>query len=350
MKYGGKKQKNIGMKLLLCTVKHVFAGDEKYIKKVSEFNTDADYIEIKHNGAIDYGKIIYVIKENTEYDGFCATLIYIIYFLIFAKQHGFVPVIKLSKDYAYYDEDMSKETENPWGYYFEAKSDTYDVENALNVCYSNYIHRDSIRSRYNFSPYKVDNYTDKTIFETCSPLIREYLQLKPEIIADASGLLGDARGKGQKILGVHFRGTDYKQGFNNHPIFVGEEETIEEIKKVVRPGMFEAVFLATDDASMGEKIKNALPGTTVLMHTDVFRSDGEESVAFSENSRKYHHYLLGYEVARDMYTLSLCDGLVAGKSSVGFLSNLYKHSRDEAYEYLHIIDHGNNVNDKECYQ
>jgi hypothetical protein len=47
-----------------------------------------------------------------------------------------------------------------------------------------------------------------------------------------------------------------------------------------------------------------------------------------------------------MYTLSLCDGLVAGKSSVSYQSNLYKHSRYEEYEYMHIIDNGNNVNEK----
>ena len=345
-----KKRKVSGFRLLLHALKRVIRRDEKYIEKVSRFDVDADYIEIHHNGNKDYGKVLYVIKENTGYDGFCATVRFAIFFLIYAKEHGFVPVIRFTKEFAYFDEEKSREIKNPWEYYFVSADDAYDVENALNVCYGDYIHRDYIRSRYDFSPYKAENYFDESIFEVCSPLIKEYLRLKPEIIADASGLLGGVREKGQKILGVHFRGTDYKQGFNNHPIFVGEEETIEEIKKVIGPGMFEAVFLATDDASMGEKIKSALPGTMVLMHTDVFRSDGDESVAFSENGRKYHHYLLGYEVARDMYTLSLCDGLVAGKSSVGFLSNLYKHSRDEEYEYLHIIDHGNNVNDKECYQ
>ena len=81
------------------------------------------------------------------------------------------------------------------------------------------------------------------------------------------------------------------------------------------------------------------------MYADVFRSDNDTSVAFSKSDRKYHHYLLGYEIARDMYTLSLCDGLVAGKSSVSYLSNLYKHSRDEEYEYMKIIDNGNNVNE-----
>ena len=115
-------------------------------------------------------------------------------------------------------------------------------------------------------------------------------------------------------------------------------------------GSFDAVFIATDDASICDRIKKELTDIEVLSHTDVFRSDGNESVVFSDSSRKFHHYLLGYEIARDMYTLSLCDGLVAGKSSVSFLSNLYKHSRDEAYEYMRIIDNGNNLNDNEYYK
>ncbi len=77
------------------------------------------------------------------------------------------------------------------------------------------------------------------------------------------------------------------------------------------------------------------------------RSDGNRSVAFSKSDRRCHHYLLGREIVRDMYTLSLCDGLVAGKSSVSYMSNLYKHSRNEEYEYMHIIDKGNNVNEKQ---
>lgn len=342
--------KHLGAILLLRTLKHVFAGDDKYINMMSELNPDSDYIEIRHNGSVDYGKIVYVIKENTGYDGFCATLIFIIYHLIFAKEHGFAPVIKLSREFAYYDEDKSKEIANPWEYYFEVPEGTFDDSKALNVCYCNYHQRDLMRDKYDLTPYKAENYSDDKVFELCLPLVREYLRLKPEIIEASSNILKPVKDRGGKILGVHFRGTDYKKGFNAHPVFVDEDQTIEEIKKAMETGNFDAVFIATDDASIYDRIREALPEIEILTHSDVYRRSGDESVAFSISDRKYHKYLLGYEVSRDMYTLSLCDGLVAGKSSVGFMSNLYKHSRDEEYEYMHIIDNGNNSNDNEYFK
>ena len=341
-----KNNKNpSGLNLLLRTFKHVILRDEKYIRKMSEFDENSDYIEVRHNGKKDYGKIVYVIRENTGYDGFCATAVYILYFLLFAGEHGFAPIIKLSRDFAYFDEEKSKEIANPWEYYFEIPDDCPDDTQALNVCYCNYHQRDLMRIRYNLNPYRIENYSDSKALELSSPLIGKYMRLKPEIISDSSSVLECVTGRGGKVLGVHFRGTDYKRGFDRHPVYVDETQTIDEIRKAMDTGKFDAVFVASDDPDIYDSIKEALPEVPVLMHRDVYRSSGNESVAFSKSSRKYHKYLLGYEIARDMYTLSLCDGLVAGKSSVGFMSNLYKHSRNEEYEYMHIIDNGNNSND-----
>ena len=287
----------------------------------------------------------YVIRENTGYDGFCATLIYVMYFLMFAQEHGFAPVIKLTREFAYFDEEKSKEISNPWEYYFATPDDVCDESNAKNVCYCNYHHRDMMREKLPLSPYDAKNYDSDRVLEACLPLVRKYLKLKPEIIDDASEILKQVWNNGGKVLGVHFRGTDYKKGYDRHPVFVDEEETIAQIRKAMENVKFDAVFVATDDLNVFDRIKTALPNTIVLMHPDVYRSGGDVSVAFSKDDRKFHHYLLGYEIARDMYTLSLCDGLVAGKSSVGFMSNLYKRSRNEEYEYMHIIDNGNNEND-----
>ena len=38
--------------------------------------------------------------------------------------------------------------------------------------------------------------------------------------------------------------------------------------------------------------------------------------------------------------------LLAGKSSVSYVSNLYKRSRNEKFEYLKILDKGNNEEGK----
>lgn len=339
------KKSNPGLHLLFRTLKRVLKKDDEYIKRALLIGEDPDLIEIKHNGTNDYGKIIYVIKENTGLDGFCATIVFIIYYLIFAEQHGLAPVIKLSSEYAYYDEEMSKKIDNPWEYYFLTDGETYDEKKALNVCYAKWYQMLRTRELYDLSAYKSENYHNEKVFQICTPLIKRYLKLKTDITDEAVTLLKRVREGGGKILGVHFRGTDFRKGYYKHPVYVDVRQTIEEVKKALAVKCFAAVFIATDDASAYEEIKDCVGDTELLRYPGVYRSDEDTSVTFSKSERKYHHYLLGYEIARDMYTLSLCDALVAGKSSVSFLSNLYKHSRDEAYEYMNIIDNGNHEND-----
>lgn len=335
-----------GLFLILRTIICVFLRDKRYIEKVIMFedNPENDYLDIKHNGSVDYGKILYVIKENSNREGFCATLRFIIGFILYAKEHGFAPVIRLSKDFIYYDEEMSKEISNPWEYYFLAPENDYDENVAKHVCYCRFYHMMDMEVYPKLHAYYTENYYDEELFKACSPVIRDYFSIKPEIVCEAKKLL-DIERDGM-ILGVHFRGTDFKQGFNEHPVFVDIEQTIEAIKKAIELNNIGAVFLATDDESAYKRIKESIDNVDLLHFEDVYRSDGDKSVAFSESERKYHRYLLGYEIVRDMYTLSLCDGLIAGKSSVSFLSNLYKHSRNEEYKYMQILDNGNNENNK----
>ncbi|PWJ69243.1 hypothetical protein B0O40_1611 [Ruminococcaceae bacterium R-25] len=337
-----------GVFLLLRTLDRVIHRDTVYIQRVLSMFDDPqnEYLDIKKNGSKDYGKIIYVIRENSNHEGFCATIRFVIGFLIYAQEHGFEPVIKLTENYLYYDEQKSKEISNPWEYYFQVPDKRYDENAALHVCYSKYYHMMTIKEYQGLNAYSKENYFDENLFQACSPIINKYLVLKPDIVSEAAGILKRAKDNGKRILGVHFRGTDFKQGYNKHPVFVDTEQMLGAIKRATDSGHFDAVFLATDDASFCDRIRENFEDIELLQHTDVFRSNGDTSVAFIESDRECHHYLLGYEIARDMYTLSLCDGLVAGKSSVSYISNLYKHSRNENYEYIDIIDNGNNLNDK----
>ncbi len=340
--------KHMGIYVIMRTLKRVIAGDKKFIQAVADYEDETDFIKICHKGDVGYGKVVYVIKENTNHDGFCATLQFIICYLIFAKQHGFTPKIVLTKEFVYYDEEKNKEISNPWEYYFKPVGNAYDLDKTLNVCYGSYLHMRSVRDKYAINSYNVEKYNDEELLTLCAPIVREYLVLRDEIVEECNSILHEV--KNGKILGVHFRGTDFKKGYNRHPVFVEKNTLIDETKKVTDIGKYGAVFVATDDASFGDELRKVLGDIKVLMYSDVYRSDGDISVAFSKDDRKYHKYLLGREIARDMYTLSLCDGLIAVKSSVSFMSNLYKHSRDEKYGYMKIIDNGNNINDNEYFK
>ena len=99
------------------------------------------------------------------------------------------------------------------------------------------------------------------------------------------------------------------------------------------------IFLATDDMNILKEFVTKYEDN-VIYYSDVIRSDDMRSVAFYENNRDKNNYKLGLEVIRDMYTLSCCDGLVAGISQVAICAQINKLARKEFYEDIMIINKG----------
>ena len=276
------KIKHPRIHLLLRTLKRVVKKDDYYVQRVLLLGEDIDLIDIEHKGDIDYGKIIYVISENAGNEGFCATLRFIVGFLMYAKQHGFAPKIRLTKEFAYYDEEKSKETDNPWEYYFLPEDEGYEEEKALNVVNAKFFQMMKIKEYPWIDAYTLDNYYNKDLFEKTAPLINKYMEIKPEILDEASKLLSAVRNNAGKILGVHYRGTDFKNGYNDHPVYIDEKQMIEEIKKALETNKFQGVFLATDDKSALDKIKDSFDSEEFGICTNLFKP--EETCTFPKKN------------------------------------------------------------------
>ena len=115
------------------------------------------------------------------------------------------------------------------------------------------------------------------------------------------------------------------------------------IDKALKEYNYEQIFLATDETKAVEKFRERY-GNMVVWYQDVFRGEGNTSVAFSESNRSCHKYRLAYEVIRDAFTLSMCQGFIAGVSQVSICTRIMKKSRNEQYDFLKIIDNGKNYN------
>ena len=136
-----------------------------------------------------------------------------------------------------------------------------------------------------------------------------------------------------------------KIGYNNHPTAVRLEQTIKAIKEAMIGREFKLIFLATDEKGVYDILYSEF-GNKVVWFDDTYRGEDSKSIAFSDENREYHHYKLGKEVLRDAYTLSKCEGLIAGMSQVSFGARIFKISRNEVYSYCNIIDNGINKNNK----
>ena len=152
---------------------------------------------------------------------------------------------------------------------------------------------------------------------------------------------------GEKTLGVHVRGTDFKRNYKGHPIKVSTEEYLQTAKKVFEEKQYDRVFLATDDLEALNQFKNVF-GNHLYYYEDVIRSAGDETVMKSDVTRENHHYLLGLEVLRDMCTLAECDGMIAGLSQVSLSARIWKKSQNKEFSDLYILDKGMNQNGDIC--
>lgn len=234
---------------------------------------------------------------------------------------------------------MINGTRNAFEYYF-VQPTSIGVKEAgrkRNVLHSRVFHREMVElvltgkcAHYGYT---------KRYMHEMARIIRKYINFNEQTQQFVNAGI-ESLGIGEtKVLGVHIRGTDFRAKYDNHPVYVTEEECFQEVDRLLTERAYEKIFVATDDTRILKKFL-AKYGEKMCFYEDVERSDKNRSVAFSKNSRRQHRYLLGLEVVRDMYTLSKCTGLVAGISQVAICAQIHKLADRHHYEDIKIIDKG----------
>lgn len=300
-------------------------------------------IKIKHYGILNQKKIIYYITEDSKNLGFFAMYRYWVEYLYFADICGYIPVIQSGPDFSYKEQEKVNGTNNPYEYYFRQPSSVsvQNVKFSRNVVEADVAHRQMVELVLTgkYSNYKVNN----RYMRMMSYIVNKYVHFNQPTWEFIKRGIEKLNMKGEKVLGVHIRGTDFRSGYHNHPVYVTEEQYFKEIDILFRKGDYTKIFLATDDIRILNHFADRY-GDRICYYDDCKRNNKNQSVAFSNDERKGHKYYLGLEVIRDMYTLSVCLGLVAGVSQVAICARINKLARKEQYKDLKIIDNGLNEN------
>lgn len=321
---------------LLKAIKHL--NDEEYMDFFLERETNPLLLEFERKGTEVSDLKILWITENGNGWGFFAEFRAMLAKMVFAERFGLIPHVYWGEKFLYSEKQPVNGTDNAFEYYFRQPLDI--AENEISKgCYVSKAKSGQavmIEREFKKGTYVISDEYRKILAE----IYRKYVKLNPmvknQMETEICGLL-----RGKKTLGVHYRGTDYKVGYDIHPVGVRMEQAIAAVKSAEKEWAFEQIFLATDDIEATERFKKEF-GDKVLFYQDVFRGDSNISVAFSQSERKDHHYRLGYEVIRDMYTLARCEGLVAGLSQVVICAGIVKESRQEVFQPQIIIDNGIN--------
>lgn len=331
-------KKNRKIHYLLKVFKHI--NDEEYVDFFLERETSPLLLEFKTYGKEYMQKRFYVIKETGRGYGFFAEVHALLAKLAFADLFDLTPVVSWGKEFLYYEEN--EEEANAFESYFKqpALFSLKDIENSRFVTFSKIAQGVWIEQNLEKGEDISLSY-EKTMGEIYKKYVSFNDSIQSKLDEESKVLLKD-----KKSIGVHFRGTDFRMNYDNHPIAVTIEQEFKAIDEAIEVYGFEQIFLATDEVKAVERFREKY-GDRVVWYKDVFRGDTNISVAFSKSDRENHRYRLGYEVLRDMYTLSLCDGFIAGISQVSICARIAKRARDEEYKYLKIIDNGKNHNGKQ---
>lgn len=331
----------------------IYQIKNKCIKSLNnnKIEQDEDYFFLKPKrlGKENADKTIYFINCASKKLGFFAVQRALLMAFLFAERCGYIPVVSLKDEFVYEENGAVNGTREPFEYYYQQPGNI-SVESAMKsakVIFYNKVHFQMMELCLTgiYGVYDVND----DFFNAAAAMQRKYIKLniKTEnfIESNIKKLFRD-----KKVLGVHVRGSDFKRNFNIHPVRVTAQEYAFQVKEIMEANKsWDKVFLATDDDEAIDIFKQTF-GNQVLYYEDVIRTRGQKSVAFSNTERKAHHYKLGLEVLRDMYSLASCQGLVGGISQVCIAARITKLSRNEEYEEQRIIDKGVHHNGKAFYR
>ena len=208
------------------------------------------------------------------------------------------------------------------------------MKNASHVLLANHDHIHAVQDQLNTHGYAVS----EEYIAGLSRMIQKYIRYNQNTLQYLENSYRELIGE-KKALAVHFRGTDYRRQYNNHPVFVTIEQEIEKAKELLREKDYEVIFLATDEQDAVERFQKEF-GDKMKCFSDTWRAEeGDESVAYSHGKRDHHRYLLGLEVIRDQYMLTRCKGLVCGVSNLTLSARMMRRAWYETdYDDLVILN------------
>jgi hypothetical protein len=253
---------------------------------------------------ISYGnknpdKIFYVIRRSPG-AGLFSNLIYVLNHLDIANKHNFIPIIDMENYPTIYNERKSiNGTKNSWLYYFEPVSN-YSINNV-------YRSKNVILSTnrfYDVFSHKI--YNKKNLLKLSKNII-----IKKNIKLKADNFIRNTKLNKCKTLGIHYRGTSYKDAAN-HPFPPTYKQLVKKIDSLVAKNKFDKIFFSTEDKGMFDQITKKYRNKIFFYNS--FRSEKDD--AFKKYSRPNHRFKLGEEILIESLILSKCNTFLFVETNV----------------------------------
>ena len=278
----------------------------------------------------------YIIRRPALGAGFFSNYYWVMGHVIFAKRLGYIPVVDMQNYKTLYSEDEPVDGEtNAWNYYFENVGEA-DLEEAYESNRYVFAKEEPLHKYANKYCDPTYRYPSSRAVEYYYPITHKYLRVKQNILDAFDTEWKEKVQPGEKVIGVHVRGTDMKNNLG-HPMPANITYYLIEINKILETdGQIKAIFLATDEEETVKCFQREFTGRCHLIINSAFRSEAqlqshktgihEQKI---EHPRKQHKYNLGLEVLKDAVFLNQCDYLVCGHSNITNVVIIWNHNQFE---------------------
>ena len=309
---------------VLKKIKHLITNTGPKLNKSLEIKFNLNK-KILKNLKLNYfdkknkDKIFYIIKRSPG-SGFFSNFVYILNHLRISELFNLIPIIDMKHFKTIYNDKYDLRNKNAWNYYFKDinKFKLDDVYKSQNVIFSSNI----IDKDYYYHLDEINN--DHKLKTEFYKIYKKYVKIHPKILDTAHSFY--CKYKKNKILGLHLRGTSYKNA-PKHPFPIPLNLGIDICKKLLNDKKIEKIFLITEEKKYLEKFKITFGDK--LIYFDSFRSNTND--AFEIYPRKLHRYKLGLEILIEGLILSKCDAIISNMTNVSSASIFLSNKRNKIF-------------------
>lgn len=262
----------------------------------------------------------YIIRRDNPSIGLLTFVSVFMGHIAYAIAKGYVPVIDMKSYKSIYIKEEDVNQINAWELFFEQPMAIRleEIPSNARIEYSpKYINPSSPFINSLFA-------TDEKLFwkRIANKFIRLNTKTENYILEEYNALLAN-----KKILGLLYRGTDYKSlKPKDHPIQPDVDLFISMIKeKLDEWGNFDGFYLATDEENVVKRLEKEFPGKIIVNRREYYDSFTDISyLAEAKFNRDNDEFIKGLEYLSSIKLLSTSDSIIAGLCAGTYAANFLK--------------------------
>tara|TARA_X000000950_G_scaffold205530_1_gene247241 strand:- start:17569 stop:18618 length:1050 start_codon:yes stop_codon:yes gene_type:complete len=293
--------------------------NSKFFLKTKNF---LNHLKLNSFGKKNKKKIFYVIQRSPG-SGFFSNFVYVLNHLRIAIKFNFIPIIDMKNFKTIYNDKYNQKNKNAWNYYFKDinKYKLNDVYQSQNVIFSSNI----IDKKFYFHLDEINDNLE--LQQEFRKIQKKYIRIHPKILKQANSFF--SKYKKKKILGIHMRGTSYKNA-PKHPFPIPVEMGIKLCNQLMKKYNYEKLFIITEEKKYLKQFKKNFGNNLIIYNS--FRSELND--AFEVYPRKLHRYKLGLEILIECLIFSKCDGIVSNMTNVSSASIFLSKKRNQIFNFF----------------